>query len=425
MEKFVEIVIVGNGFGGTYTLKKLQKLFPANKHKGQKVRLSLVGSSNYFLFTPLLHEVATGSINPENIIEPIRKVFKNCLDEFHLGKVTKVNTKEKTVEITHEENGEKGIKHIPYDYLVLAPGAETNFFNTKGAAEYSMTLKTLEDAIHVKNRIIEQIEKASHIESDEIRQKMLNFVVVGGGPTGVELAAEMIELIKDGLKYYYSKNLVGKSRVILLQKAPELLPQFAPRIRQKSLQVLKKKGIEVMLDTGAKEITAEKIMLDNGETIETENVVWVGGIKPASIEFDSLVTKLPDGKILVRDTLQAESNGDIFALGDIAAFKSGNSYLPALAQVAVKEANAVGNNIKLLISGKEPVPFTYKSTGSMVSLGQWMAIGEICSFTIWGRFTWWIWRTVYLSKMISWQKKVKIAIDWTMDIFSPRDISKL
>jgi NADH dehydrogenase len=429
MKKITEIVIVGNGFGGTYTLKNLQKLFPKGKLAGNKVRLSLVGDNNYFLFTPLLHEVATGSIHPENIIEPIRKVFKNCLDEFHLGKVTLVNTKEKTVEITHKEEnsseGHYGVKHIPYDYLVLAGGAETNFYNTKGAEENCLTLKTLEDAIKIKNRIISQVEKASHLEDEATRQRVLTFVVVGGGPTGVELAAEMVELLKDSLRHYYSKNLIQKARVILVQKMPELLQQFAPNIRKKSLQVLKKKGIEVLLSTGATEISPMEITLDNGTKIATENVIWVAGIKPIDMKFDSSVSKLGDGKIVVRDTLQLEAHDNIFALGDLAAVKSGTSYLPALAQVATKEAKTVAKNIKLLALGQSPQNFTYKSTGSMVSLGQWMAIGEICSFTLSGRLTWWLWRTIYLSKMISWQKKLKIAIDWTIDIFSTRDISEL
>jgi len=419
MNNIVKIVIIGNGFGGTYTLKHLQKLFKNDP----RVHITLVGETNYFLFTPLLHEVATGSINPENIIEPIRKVFRSCLDDFHLGNAESVNLKEQKVKIIN--NGD--ITTIPYDYLVLASGAETNFFSTKGAEEHSLTLKTLADAIKIKNRAISQIEKASHIENEALRKKMLNFVVVGGGPTGVELASELIELLRDSFSSYYHGNIIKDTAVTLVQRGDELLPQFNKKIRQKSLEVLRKKGINVLLKTGVVEVAENKVVLDNGNVIETENTIWVAGIKPRTVEFDESVPMLEDGRIIVNENLQIENHNEVFVLGDIAGVRVGNSgtFLPALAQVAVKEAGAVSNNIARLIKGKGLKPFIYKSRGTMVSLGQWMAIGEISNFAFWGHITWWLWRTVYLSKMISWQKKIKIAIDWTINLFSPRDISQL
>lgn len=415
MSDKIKILIIGNGFGGTYALKNLHKLFHGNKN----IELSLIGENNYFLFTPLLHEVATGGINPENIIEPIRKILGCCLNNFYLGKASEINLSKKIVKVNK--------KSISYDYLILAPGAETNFFNTPGAEKYSLTLKSIEDAIKIKNHCINQMEKASHITDSEIRKKMLRFVVVGGGPTGVEFATELHELIKDTFYKYYSKEIVNDTSVVLIQRGQEVLPQFSIKIREKGLEVLQKKEINVMLKTGVTEVSDSYVVLDNNTQIYTDTVVWVAGIKPSNLNFTENISKLPDGKLIVNDFLQLENYKEVYAIGDIAGFgsKENGTLLPALAQVAIKETVSVANNIKLSIKNKKLQPFVYKHSGSMVSLGQWMAVGEISNFAFWGHITWWMWRTVYLSKIISFRKKIKVAMDWTINSFSPRDISKI
>ncbi|KKS23884.1 MAG: NADH dehydrogenase [Candidatus Nomurabacteria bacterium GW2011_GWC2_41_8] len=235
MSRPIKILIIGNGFGGVYALKNLHKFF----HNDKKIELALVGEKNYFLFTPLLHEVATGGINPGNIIEPIRKVLGCCLDKFYLGKAEIINFDSHTVQV---ENA-----LISYDYLVLAPGAETNFYNIPGAEEYSFPLKSIADAIKIKNRCIMVMERASHVENRIKRKNMLRFVVVGGGPTGVELAAELEELIKETFSSYYPEEIMEDTSIVLIQKSPELVPAFGEKIRKKSLEILRKKGIEVML----------------------------------------------------------------------------------------------------------------------------------------------------------------------------------
>jgi len=417
MKQKTKIVIVGNGFGGTYVLRDLHKYF----HKHKNVELTLIGEKNYFLFTPLLHEVATGGINPENIVEPIRKVFGCCLDKFYLGKVDSIETKNNIVKV--------GSDIIPYDYLVLAPGAETNFFNIPGAQEHTFTLKSINDAMAIKNHLVTQMERASHTENDIERRKILNFVIVGGGPSGVEVTAEVRELVTHTFSRYYSPELIKDTSVTLIQRDTELLPMFGPKIRQKSLQVLRKKGINVMLESIVEEVGAEYVKLQSGQVIDTETIIWVAGIKPRKIDFDTEVNKTPDGKMIVNEFLQVENIeniANIFALGDVVAFKVGEKgFLPTVAQVATKEAMAVAENLRLLIVHKPMKKFIYKSKGNLVSLGQWMAAGEISNVSFYGHIAWWLWRTVYLSKMITFRKKVKVAIDWTINIFSPRDISQI
>lgn len=413
MTQPIKILIAGNGFGGVYTLKRLHKFF----HKNPQVELSLVGEKNYFLFTPLLHEVATGSISPENIIEPIRKVLKCCLKQFYSGKIEIVNTNTKTVKV--------GNIFIPYDYLILAPGAETNFYNVPGAEKYSFTLKSIDDAIKIKNNCIAVMDRASHIEDKVLREQMLKFVVVGGGPTGVELAAELQELVKESFKRYYPKEIIKDTSVVLIQKGPELLSQFGEKVRIKSLEVLRKKGVKVLLKTRVKEVTESYVELEDNTKIMTNTTIWVGGVKPIDLNFDLPVVKSSDGRLVVNKYLEIKNYKNIFAIGDVAAFEEKGSFLPMLAQVAEKEARALAKNIKLLIGGKKPKPFSYHNTGNLVSLGQWMAIGEISNFVFWGHITWWIWRTVYLSKLLSWEKKMEVVFDWTINLFSARDISQL
>jgi len=408
------IIIVGAGFGGIYTLKRLHDLF----HRNTNIQITLVNEKNYFLFTPLLHEIATGGINPENAIEPIRRILGCCLHALCLGKATKVDPEKKIITTTAGD--------LSYDYLVLAPGAKTNFYDILGAKDYCFSLKTLDDAISLKNHCIGLIEQASHIKERDERKNMLHFVVVGGGPTGVELAAEMQEFLKGTFSKYYSKDVIDDISITLIQKASELLPQFSKPLRTKSLEILRRKGVNVRLQTSVSQVTQNNIKINEGIIIKTRTVVWVAGVQPVRLTFTGPVEQDKNGKLEVNQYLQLDKHPNIYAIGDIAQVKSNSgNYLPSLAQVAVQEARNVAENIKQQINKQKLKPFVYKSSGSLISLGPWMAIGEISHFFFSGHLTWWIWRTIYLSKLISWQKKIKVAIDWTVNTFSPRDISRL
>ncbi len=407
------IIIVGAGFGGIYTLKRLHELF----HGNTNIQITLVNEKNYFLFTPLLHEIATGGINPENVIEPIRKILGCCLHTLCFGKAHGVDLEKNRLATT--------IESLSYDYLVLAPGAETNFYDTPGAKDHSFSLKTLDDAIRFKNHCISLIEQASQIKDRSIRKNTLHFVVVGGGPTGVELVAEMQEFLKGTFSKYYPKDVIDDISITLIQKASELLPQFSKSLRTKSFEVLKRKGINVRLETKVSRVTQNNIEINGGSILNTSTVAWVAGVQPVKLAFTPSVEQNENGKLEVNQYLQLGKYPNVYAIGDIALVKSDRgNYLPSLAQVAVQEAYSVAENIKRQINKQILKPFVYKNAGSLVSLGQWMAVGEISRFVLSGHLTWWIWRTTYLSKLISWQKKVKVAIDWTINTFSPRDISR-
>jgi NADH dehydrogenase len=237
----------------------------------------------------------------------------------------------------------------------------------------------------------------------------------------------MEELARETFSHYYPAEVVNDVSIVLIQKGPELVPQFGAKIRVKSLQVLQKKGIEVMLNSAVKDVGASYVTLHDGRKILTETVIWAAGVKPASLKFTEPVKQSPDGKLIVNEYLQLEDYKEVFAVGDVALFKDVNKniFLPALAQVAEKESRTVAQNIKYLMNGKAPKKFFYHNSGNLMSLGQWMAVGEIAGFSFSGRLAWWFWRTVYLFKLISFRKKVRVAVDWTMNIFSPRDISQI
>ncbi len=408
------IVILGAGFGGVYTYKHLHKIF----HHDKDVELVMVNRTNYFLFTPLLHEVATGSISPENIIEPIRKVLGCCLADLHVTEVESISLKEKYVETLHGR--------INYDYLVIGLGSTTNFFGVPGAEENCLTLKNLEDAKAIKNRCIDMCEQALQIDDPELRKKMLRLVIIGGGATGVELAAELIEFFHNTLeKYFCDQNIRRDAEIVLVHRESELLSMFPSSLRHKSATILQQKGIRLLLNTEVVKIDHDGVHSKNGECIATSTPIWTAGVMPADIRFDEEVQNAR-GIIPVEQTLLIKAWPEVFVLGDMAGYIDPHTKkpLPMLAQVAVKQASMVAQNISASIKKQHLKNFHYKHRGTMISLGQWMAAGEISRFSFSGHLAWWLWRTVYLSKLISWQKKLKVAGNWTLNLFSPRDISR-
>lgn len=411
--KKTRIVILGAGFGGISTYKALHKQY----HKSKQVELVLVNDTNYFLFTPLLHEVATGGVHPTHIVEPIRKVLQCCLKEFHVATVERIETQKKRV---HTSTGS-----IAYDYLVVALGSETTFFGVPGAEKHCFTLKTLPDALTLKHHVIDCIEAAALEKDTKTKQRLLRFTIVGGGPTGVELAAELAEFLDAFRTVYPPQTISSKTEIVLVQSAAELLPAFAEPIRRKALHRLTHLGVRVLLETAVKKVENSQVHLSNGEMLETQTPIWVAGIAPKRIPFDVPIKQDARYRLHVDGTLELEGHPNISVIGDMAYCQMGPTLLPALAQVASQQGPVVARNISARIAGKHPTAMHYHHRGSLVSLGQWMAAGEIGGFTLSGRLTWWLWRTVYVSKLISWRKRIAVVADWTINLFSARDISRI
>jgi NADH dehydrogenase len=396
------IVIVGAGFGGVYTYRHLSRLLKKEKN----AEIVLINPNNYFLFTPLLHEVATGGIPPEHTTEPLRKILGCPERSLVLGTVEKVFFKDKKVTV---KIGEK-VEEVPYDILVLASGSKANVPRVKGAEHISYTLKTMEDAVVIKNRLIEVFEKAVTLNTEE-QKKLLSFVVIGGGPTGVELSAEMADLIFETFQKYYRDGVIESVTVSLVHKDPALLSGFSSFSQKKSLTLLQRKGINVILGKGVAEVGDDFVLLDDGTNLSSATTIWTGGVVPVPILFDEEVAMGTGGRVIASPFLTITGRENVFILGDMVyvedrAFPKG---VPAMAQVAVQEAPVVAKNIVATLYGKKLKPFHYRSKGELVSLGQWMAAGKTFGVPISGAFAWWVWRTVYLSKMISFAKRCKVV----------------
>jgi len=401
----MKIVILGGGFGGIYTLKYLHKFF----HNKKKIKLVLVNNKNYFLFTPLLHEFATGGVSLENLVEPIREIVKCCDYDFIHGEVKKIDLERKVVYFEQKE--------ISYDYLVIALGSKTNFYNIQGAKENSFALKSLDDAINLRNHFIHMFELTANNDNEG----NLTFVIVGGGATGVELAGEMSDYFYKTFSKIYPKEIISKVKIILVEKSNELIPQFSPKLRQKALDRLKKQNIDVLLGKGVVEVNKDFIKLDDGKVIETKTVIWTAGVEPKLPQIIGNIEKDNKGRLVVNEYLQVKNYENVFGIGDSCCFIQNEKPLPQLAQVAVRQAKVVAKNIFNLIQNKTLEKFIYRHQGDLISLGRFFAIGEIKGFAFSGFFAWILWRGVYLSKIISNKDKIKTFIDWFLDLFYPRD----
>lgn len=411
----IKIVILGGGFGGVYTFKYLHRYF----HKQSLVEILLVNEKNYFLFTPLLHEVATGSVTAEHVVEPLQKIVSCCNTDFLEARVDRI--------LTQEQKVATSAGAILYDYLVLALGAETNYFDIPGAKEFTFSLKSLEDARALKNHCIRMFETASNTSDEYERRKLLHFVIVGGGPTGVELAAEMAEFFQETLNRLYGRFRFERYLAVsLIERGKSLLPVFSQKMGKRALETLRRKGVNVQLETSVTEVGQGFLVLDAKHRLSCGTAVWVAGVKPQRVDFDIPVEQDSRGRIFVDVTLHLVGQKKIFAIGDIANRKEGSKrgYL-ALAQVATQQARVAAKNIVADIKGRPSARFLYIHWGDLVSLGRWMAIGRVLMIPISGRFTWLLWRTVYWSKLISWRKRLQVALDWFANLISPRDISQI
>lgn len=411
------VVILGAGFGGIYTLLNLFRILGR-----RSADITIINRTNYFLFTPLLHEVATGGIAHHNVVESLRALIAKSGAKLHVASVEKINTAAKTVQTS------AGV--FPYDFLVTALGAKTNFYGIPGAEEHSLVLKDLYDAIKMRNAVIEACEMATNMPTCEARKKLLTFTVIGGGATGVELAAEMADLLFDTVRTFYRGVIEAREITIHLATAGDsLLPQFHPSLRARAERALVSKGVRVEYKKQAIRVEKNRVVYADGSSVESGTIVWVAGVMPEIVPADVSLPLDARGRIIVNEFLQVKGHETVFALGDIASReqsqgKAPPAALPMLAQVAVAEAAVVAANIAALIRLQPLRPFYYTSRGELVSVGSWHAVANIFGTRWSGALAWFIWRTVYLFKFPSWSKKIKVAFDWTIDMFYPRDITK-
>jgi NADH dehydrogenase len=393
------VVIVGAGFGGL-TCARALKLAP--------VDVLLVDRNNYHLFTPLLYQVATATLDPAEVARPVRQLIQPLTNaDFRQAAVTGVDFEKRNLRTDHGP--------ISYDYLVLAGGAASEYFGNPAFADRTMGLKGLDEGLVFRNRIIRQFEESRWITDPAERRRLLTFAVVGGGPTGVEMAGAISELIRLVLRKDYRDLNMSEVRVVLLEAAPFLLGAFDPMLREAARASLVQKQVEVMLGAKVDNVTEAGIELSNGQRIETANVLWTAGVRGADIGKETGLALARLSRVKVAPTLQAPNYREVFVIGDMSGATDGESPLPMLIPVAMQEGKHVAANIVSMVEGGHATAFEYKDPGIMATIGRNSGVAQLGSVKLSGFPGWVMWLTVHLVNVVTFRARIIVLINWAWD----------
>ncbi|MCA9812887.1 MAG: NAD(P)/FAD-dependent oxidoreductase [Nitrosarchaeum sp.] len=425
-----KIVILGGGFAGLECTKKLEEHF----QNDPEIEIVLVSEDNFLLFTPMLPQVASGMIETRHIVMPIRTIIKKAI--FYEGRIKNIDPYGKIVNLWGSRN-KRGIS-LHYDFLVVALGSETNFFGMSDLEKNAYQMKTLNDAVLVRNRIIDMLEQAENETDPILKKSLLTFVIVGGGFAGIETAGEIMDLLLDVRKYY--PNIEREDiRVTVLEALPNILPGFSESLAKFAQEKLTEHGIEIKLQTAVTSFDGDEVMIKKLDTenkdavddskissIQSKTVIWTAGVTPVNTIKRSLF-KTDKGKIIVDDYLEVAEFPGVFAVGDCALFldpKTNRPFAPT-AQIAEAQAKVAANNLHAMIKNKEKTKFGYESKGQMAIIGKRTGIASFLGMNIHGLLAWILWRNVYLSKIPTWDKRFRVFLDWAADMLFDRDISRL
>lgn len=413
-----KILILGGGFGGISTYQHLHKLVhPINVHN---IKVELISRTNYFTFSPMLHEVATGSVNREHIIHPLREILRCCGKDFHQASVTKIDPKKK---IVHTDMG----SHT-YDILVVALGVEQSFFNVPGAAEHALALKWLPGAIAIRNRIIHSFEQASEMHDQRSlaeMDKFLQFIVVGGGATGTELAGQISDLIRKEMKHYYHDVPARHAKVLFIHSGKRLLEQLSEKASKKALERLSAMGVQVLLGEQVTKVTKNGVTLSSGSSIASNSVFWTAGTESVlpNIAPKSLLNER--GLLAVSATFQTQEYPEIFGIGDSARVTEPGYEYPPLAQAAVQSSRIVANNIISYLRKKPLKKKRYYHKGDIIPIGNRFGIFEKKPFMVSGFLAWVLRRAIFILTISGTANKLHILFDWAIALVLPRDTSEI
>jgi NADH dehydrogenase len=406
------IVVLGGGFGGVAAAQRLDRRFLYD----DDVEIDVISDSNYVVYTPMLADVAGGTIEPRHAVPPVRAFFKKA--RFREATVQTIDVANQIVRGALIDGTSAQVR---YDYLVIALGAVTNYAHATGAAEHSVGLKDLPDAIRVRNRALTMLEWANTTQDAALRRELLTFVMAGGGFSGVEGIAALEDLLHGALRYYPDIR-PDELRFILAPHGNRLLEEVDPRLGEYVLEKFRQRTIDVRLGVGVTDVTARSATLTTGEVIPTRMVIWTGGIKVNPVLHDVDLPKDKHGALQVSDHLQVIDHPNIYALGDCAAVPTPDRqgfYAPT-AQNAIREGPVVATNIVAAIRKTSfTKAFTYKPIGSLASLGKREAVAQIGDLRMSGLPAWLAWRGIYLAKLPTFADKVRVGLDWLTDLFAP------
>ncbi len=396
---YPRVVIVGGGFGGIALAKKLSK---------KEAQVVLLDKHNYHNFQPLLYQVSTGGLEPDSIAYPIRKVLQGYPNFFfRLAQVQEVKTDTKRIKTN--------IGEIFFDYLVVATGSETNFFGNKGIESKGMAMKTIPQSLNLRSLILENFEQALLTDDLHERDALMNFVIVGGGPTGVELAGALAEIKKGILPKDYPDLDTRRAQINLVQSGDRILPAMSRQASEKAEKFLENLGVNVWKNIRVTDYDGQKVSTDSNTEFKAETLVWAAGVKAVCIKGLNAKELLCKGdRIKVNQYHQVIGVEDVFAIGDVAQmetdkFPHGH---PMMAQPAIQQGRNLGDNLVRLMENKPMNPFVYKDKGSMATVGRNKAVVDMPKFRFQGVFAWFVWMFVHLYFLIGFRNRVVVFINW-------------
>ncbi|HKQ06713.1 MAG TPA: NAD(P)/FAD-dependent oxidoreductase [Blastocatellia bacterium] len=409
------IVIVGGGFAGLYTALELEKRLKRERD----VTVTLLNGENFFLFTPMLPETGAGSIGTRHIVSPLRKLLRRT--RFAEVEVSGINFDAQVVSARHSLTGAE--REFHYDYLVLTLGGVINYFGIPGAAEFALPFKTLGDAIYVRNHVIDMLEEAA--VEPERADELLTFAVVGGGLTGVEVVGQINDFVREAADYYPEIDR-RRIRVLLIEAGPRLMAEMNEKLAAFAERVLVKRGVEVRTNTAVTRVEQNGFALSGGEQVATQTVIWGAGVAPNPLVAGFELAK-ERGRIRVNEYFEVEGRKNVWALGDCAHIpnpKTGKPH-PPTAQHAVREGKRAARNIAAIFGRARRQPFDYDTMGQMAIVGERTGVADLMGLRFSGYFAWFLWRTYYVMRIPQLEKRVRVILDWTLDLFFERDLVQL
>lgn len=403
--KFPRIVIIGGGFGGIEVAKGL---------KNKEVEILLLDRNNYHTFQPLLYQVATGTLEAPSISFPLRKMFRKQKNfNFRMTEVLAIDDVNKVLNTD--------IGPIDYDYLVIATGATTNYFGNKDIAYYSMPMKSTKEAVNIRSYLLQNIEESLLQNTQEERETFLNFVVVGGGPTGVELSGSIAEIRNHILAKDYPELRKEDMNVYLVEGLSKVLANLSPKASEKAELYLKELGVKVMLNEQVNGYDGEVITFESGKSIKTKTVLWSAGVMgqfPKGISGNIIIVR--GNRIQVDETCRVIGTKDVFAIGDVAAIITEETPRghPGVAPVAQQQGRFLAKNILRILNNEPLEKYKYFDKGSMATIGRNKAVVDIGKIHIQGFFAWWVWMFVHLMSLIGFRNRLVTLVNWAISYFT-------
>ena len=412
------VLILGGGFGGTYAALELEKILARDGSGAFEV--TLVTRDNFFLFTPMLLEVAASDLELSTIVNPLRKLLGRV--NTFVGTIEAIDVASRRVTVSH--GVDRHTHDLSYDHVVLALGSRTNFYGLPGVEECALTVKSLGDAVALRSRLITHLEEASSECAAGERHPLLSFVVAGGGFAGVETLGGINDFVREALRFYPTLS-EDHLRMVLVTPDPLILPELGPELGAYAQRKLAARGVEIITGAKVRGVRDGVVELTDGRTIRASTLIWTAGTSP-----NPLLTALPlptqNGRVLVDDAFAVPGWPGVWALGDCAFVPDGRGgFNPPTAQHALRQGRIAAQNVAATLLGRPKKAFRFRTLGQLAAIGHRTGVANVLGVKFSGFVAWWLWRTIYLSKLPRLEKKLRVALDWTLDLCFAKDFACL